>query len=62
MAHATTEYLVSPLFYNNPWIRFVGNSALEELNLYFNTDKQYKTYARFSLALLYYFFQLVLLK
>ena len=41
MAHATTEYLVSPIFYNNPWIRSVGKNALEELNLYFNTDKQY---------------------
>ena len=55
MSHAATDYLISPWFYNNPWIRGIANKALEHENIFFNTDKKYIICFRFLFNFLYAF-------
>ena len=40
LSQAAKEYIISPLFLNNPWIIQKGEEALESLNLHFKNDEK----------------------
>ena len=40
ISQAAKEYIVSPLFLNNPWIIKMGDEALVELNIHFNNAEK----------------------
>lgn len=40
ISQAAKEYIIAPLFLNNPWIIRKGEEALEEINLHFNNGEK----------------------